>query len=96
MKNGFLTIIDRYARFAKFAGEMVSLTSVETEISNALNQLNETNALETFELAACAVPDARSGEAIALAYHYPITPAANEKNADEIQHSKSQHAQAFP
>ncbi|WP_295538325.1 acyl-[ACP]--phospholipid O-acyltransferase [uncultured Thiohalocapsa sp.] len=57
--DGFLTIVDRYARFAKLGGEMVSLGAVEAHVRRALGRP---------ELALCAValPDARKGERVVL------------------------------
>lgn len=57
---GFLTIIDRYARFAKMGGEMVSLTAVEEQIRTLLEQ--------SIEVAAVATPDLKRGEQITLFY----------------------------
>ena len=58
--EGFLTIVDRYARFAKVGGEMVSLTAVEEQIRALLES--------EIEVAAVASPDLRKGEQITLFY----------------------------
>ncbi len=57
-KDGFLTIIDRYARFAKIGGEMVSLATVEETILRHSDS--------PIEVAAVATPDLRKGEQITL------------------------------
>lgn len=57
---GFLTIVDRYARFAKIGGEMVSLSAVESLVRNAIET--------PIEAAAVAIPDLRKGEQVILFY----------------------------
>lgn len=59
-QEGFLTIIDRYARFAKIGGEMISLSAVEDSI---LQQ-----APEGTQLLAVAVPSPQKGEKIIVIY----------------------------
>ena len=69
-ESGFLTIVDRYARFAKIGGEMVSLGAVESQIRNIIGS--------GIEVAAVATPDLRKGEQITLFYfsEQPFEPAA--------------------
>ncbi len=59
-ETGFLTIVDRYARFAKIGGEMVSLSAVENHIRSSVGT--------AIEVAAVATPDPRKGERITLFY----------------------------
>ena len=58
-EDGFLTLIDRYARFAKIGGEMISLTAVETAVKEALDDPDT-------PLMAVSLPDSRKGERIVL------------------------------
>lgn len=57
-EEGFLFIVDRYARFAKIAGEMISLASVENSIRPLLT--------EQEEIAAVSIPDEKKGERVVL------------------------------
>ncbi|MGD8275513.1 MAG: AMP-binding protein, partial [Thiohalocapsa sp.] len=57
--DGFLTIVDRYARFAKLGGEMVSLGAIEERARQALHDPEA-------ELCAVALPDAKKGERVVL------------------------------
>nr|MBS0021761.1 AMP-binding protein [Gammaproteobacteria bacterium] len=56
--DGFLTIIDRYARFAKIAAEMVSLAAVEELVRPLI--------AEHIDVVAVSVPDDRKGEKVVL------------------------------
>ena len=58
-EDGFLTLIDRYARFAKIGGEMISLSVVETAVQAALEDIDTA-------LMAVNIPDSRKGERIVL------------------------------
>ncbi|MCW8908473.1 MAG: acyl-[ACP]--phospholipid O-acyltransferase [Sedimenticola sp.] len=58
--DGFLTIVDRYARFAKIAGEMVSLAAVENRIQPLLEDAGEV------EILATSLPGDKKGEIIIL------------------------------
>ncbi|UTW12520.1 acyl-[ACP]--phospholipid O-acyltransferase [Marinobacterium rhizophilum] len=58
-EEGFLSILDRYARFAKIGGEMVSLQAVEDAVAASLDG-------EDCALLAVALPDARKGERVVL------------------------------
>lgn len=58
-EEGFLTILDRYARFAKLGGEMISLQAVEDAVAASLDG-------EGVALLAVALPDARKGERLVL------------------------------
>ncbi|MCG2634527.1 MAG: MFS transporter [Gammaproteobacteria bacterium] len=59
-EDGFLTILDRYARFAKLGGEMVSLSVVE----DAIRQHCELP--EEADLLAVALPDPGKGEQVVV------------------------------
>lgn len=65
-ENGFLTIVDRYARFAKIGGEMVSLTATEIQIKQQIDAIHE--------VAAVAIPDLKKGEKIILFYCGALEP----------------------
>ena len=54
-EDGFLTLIDRYARFAKIGGEMISLSAFEAALEEPDNALM-----------AVSIPDSRKGERIVL------------------------------
>ena len=56
-KDGFLTIIDRYARFVKIAGEMMSLSKLEFEICKHVKDI---------EVCATSLYDDKKGEKIIL------------------------------
>nr|WP_289134289.1 acyl-[ACP]--phospholipid O-acyltransferase [uncultured Halomonas sp.] len=58
-EDGFLTLIDRYARFAKIGGEMVSLSAVEAAVRAVVDDPN-------IPLMAVSLPDANKGERIVL------------------------------
>lgn len=58
-EDGFLTLIDRYARFAKIGGEMISLSAVEAAVKAALEDTDTA-------LIAVNIPDSRKGERIVL------------------------------
>ncbi|MEC4766479.1 acyl-[ACP]--phospholipid O-acyltransferase [Halomonas sp. CUBES01] len=58
-EDGFLTLIDRYARFAKIGGEMISLSAVEGAVKAALEEPDNA-------LMAVSIPDSRKGERIVL------------------------------
>ncbi|MGM0544511.1 MAG: acyl-[ACP]--phospholipid O-acyltransferase [Pseudomonadota bacterium] len=58
-EDGFLTLIDRYARFAKIGGEMISLSAVEAAVEAALGEPDNA-------LMAVSIPDSRKGERIVL------------------------------
>lgn len=58
-EDGFLTLIDRYARFAKIGGEMISLSAVEGAVKAALEEPDN-------GLMAVSIPDSRKGERIVL------------------------------
>ncbi|WGI26237.1 acyl-[ACP]--phospholipid O-acyltransferase [Halomonas alkaliantarctica] len=58
-EDGFLTLIDRYARFAKIGGEMISLSAVEAAVKAALEDTD-------ISLMAVSIPDSRKGERIVL------------------------------
>ena len=58
-EDGFLTLIDRYARFAKIGGEMISLSAVEAAVKAALEDTDTS-------LMAVNIPDSRKGERIVL------------------------------
>ncbi|CDG55459.1 conserved hypothetical protein [Halomonas sp. A3H3] len=58
-EDGFLTLLDRYARFAKIGGEMISLSAVETAVKAALEDTDTA-------LMAVSIPDSRKGERIVL------------------------------
>lgn len=59
--DGFLILLDRYARFAKLGGEMISLAAVEMRIS-------ETGILKDIEYVTVSVPDMVKGERIVLLF----------------------------
>jgi len=59
-EDGFLTILDRYARFAKLGGEMVGLSAVE----DAIRQHCELP--EEADLLAVALPDPGKGEQVVV------------------------------
>ncbi|MGI0405860.1 acyl-[ACP]--phospholipid O-acyltransferase [Helicobacter himalayensis] len=61
-KDGFLHIVDRYARFAKIGGEMLSLGALEEQIA----ELMKGSALEEVRFSAVGVDDAKKGESIVL------------------------------
>lgn len=58
-EDGFLTLIDGYARFAKIGGEMISLSAVEAAVKAALEEPDNA-------LMAVSIPDSRKGERIVL------------------------------
>lgn len=58
-EDGFLTILDRYARFAKLGGEMISLGAVEMELTKLFGN-------QELEILAVTVPDQSKGEKIVL------------------------------
>ena len=58
-EDGFLTLIDRYARFAKIGGEMVALGAVEQAVKAVLEEPDT-------EVMAVNIPDSRKGERIVL------------------------------
>lgn len=58
--DGFLTIVDRYARFAKIGGEMVSLSWLEEKLSDILG--------EAIELMLIALSDEKRGERLVMLY----------------------------
>ena len=55
-EDGYLTLIDRYARFAKLGGEMVSLTMVEQALTSVIGDAGDT------PLAVVAINDVAKGE----------------------------------
>lgn len=57
-EDGFLTLIDRYARFAKIGGEMVSLGAVEAQVRRILGP--------NLPLLVTSIPDPHKGEQIVL------------------------------
>ncbi len=57
--DGFITIVDRYARFAKIGGEMISLTRVEDAIREAVGDHES-------QLVAVNLPDPKKGERIVV------------------------------
>lgn len=61
-EDGFLHIVDRYARFAKIGGEMVSLGALESQIANIMRNTEFDNS----PFAAINVPDLKKGEAVVL------------------------------
>jgi len=65
-EEGFLTIVDRYARFAKIGGEMVSLGAVEESAESILGE----------EVTAVNLADEKKGEKIILLYTGDIEPDA--------------------
>ncbi|CAM3668382.1 acyl-[ACP]--phospholipid O-acyltransferase [Halomonas sp. FME1] len=64
-EDGFLTLIDRYARFAKIGGEMVALGAVEQAVKAALEEPDTA-------LMAVNIPDSRKGERIVMLSETPV------------------------
>lgn len=60
-ESGFLSIVDRYARFAKIGAEMISLSTLEAQIKLILQE-------EDLEILALSLPDSKKGEKIVLLY----------------------------
>ena len=71
-KDGFLTIVDRFARFAKIGGEMISLSAVEVAARKALQD-------DALELLALSTTDARKGEKLWLLVVGDCVPTALQK-----------------
>lgn len=69
--DGFLTIVDRYARFAKVGGEMVSLSSVENALRPLLSSAD-------VNCAVAAIPDPKKGEKI-------VALVTNKDDAEQLR-----------
>lgn len=67
--EGFLEIIDRYARFAKLGGEMISLGAVEEYISQQIDD-------DAIDVAAVCMPHDVKGEQIILLVSGELDPQA--------------------
>jgi len=57
--DGFILILDRYARFAKLGGEMISLSEVEQEVAKILDK-------PEVEMIAVAFADSKKGEQVVM------------------------------
>ncbi|MFB9866934.1 acyl-[ACP]--phospholipid O-acyltransferase [Vreelandella sulfidaeris] len=68
-EDGFLTLIDRYARFAKLGGEMISLSAVEAAVTATLDDPDAA-------VMAVTIPDSRKGERIVLLSETPLDESA--------------------
>ena len=77
--DGFLTIVDRYARFAKNCREMVSLAKIESDISEIVAEAT-TDDQDTWSVAASTIPDPKTGEAIGIIYTHAMTSTDYKSN----------------
>ena len=79
-EDGYLVLLDRYARFAKMGGEMISLGAVEQTLSVLIN-------CEETGVAVVAVQDEQKGERLIALVDKPI-----EKSLLRIQWREAGHA----
>ncbi|MGM0826009.1 MAG: acyl-[ACP]--phospholipid O-acyltransferase [Pseudomonadota bacterium] len=68
-EDGFLTLIDRYARFANLGDEVISLSAVERAVKTAVDEPNT-------DLMAVAVADHDKGERIVVLSETPLDVSA--------------------
>ncbi|NVK30862.1 MAG: MFS transporter [Gammaproteobacteria bacterium] len=64
-EDGYLSIIDRYARFAKIGGEMISLTSVEQKLKQLVGN-------PEINLALTSITDESRGEKLVVISDHPL------------------------
>ena len=76
-EEGFLYIIDRYARFVKIAGEMVSLASVEAQLAGLLSSESSCVAL--------GFPDDKKGECVVVLHDEEGLDLAAIKKAQTVK-----------
>lgn len=78
-EDGFLRIVDRYARFAKIGGEMISMGAAEEAIRQVLG--------DAAELAVVAVPCPKKGEMLVLLTTQPLDGPALRRSLAEGGHA---------